>query len=336
MEHLMKHTLFLFAILGSLFTVSTAQHKDPGTLRLTSSIALTGVDGRIDHMAVDRRTDRLFVAALGNNTVEVVDMKLGKRIKSLSGFSEHQGVLYLEKYNRLYITNGGNGNLDVIDASSFNRITSLPVGDDADNVRLDTASGIIFVAFGEGGLAAIDPSLNKVLYTIDLPAHPEAFVIEPGSSRIFVNVPGKERVFVVEKGKRAIVDSWTIGDASSNFPMAYEPANNRLFVGCRNPAAIVVLDAQSGKLLSTLTIGADVDDVFFDAKRHRLLASCGEGLVNILPEKPSGAFGNETTVATRRGARTALLLSDQDKYIVAVPKNGNTEAEVRVFSLVGN
>ncbi|HEY6950804.1 MAG TPA: YncE family protein [Bacteroidota bacterium] len=332
----MRSIVFSFIILGSVFAASMARPGNPEVIRLKSTIALPGVVGRIDHMTVDRRSDRLFVVALGNNTVEVVDMKLGNRIKSLPGFNEPQGVLYVEKSNRLYVANGGNGNLDVIDGSSYKRITSIPVGDDADNVRLDTSSGIIFVAFGEGGLAAIDPGLNNVQYTIVLPAHPEAFVIEPGGSRIFVNVPGKEKVFVVDKGKRAIIDSWAIGEASSNFPMAYEPAKNRLFVGCRNPAAIVMLEAKSGKLLNTLMIGGDVDDVFFDAKRRRLLASCGEGLVSILSENPAGTFSIEATVATRRGGRTALLIPDQDKYVVAVPKNGNADAEIRLFSLAGD
>jgi YVTN family beta-propeller protein len=332
----MKHALFSLIVLGCLFTASLSQPGKVEGIRLTTTIVLPEVEGRIDHIAIDRRSNRLFVAALGNNTVEVVDMRLGKRIKSLKGFSEPQGVLYLERNNRLYVANGGKGTLDVIDASTYRQIKSIPVGDDADNVRYDSASGLVYVAYGAGGLAAVDAGTDEVKYTIELPVHPEAFEIDPMGSRIFVNVPGNKKVFVVDKVKKAVVDSWSIGDASANFPMAYDVINSRLFVGCRNPASVLALDSKSGNMIKSIPIGGDVDDVFYDGKRHRLYASCGGGYVSIVFENAAGAFDKEATISTRRGARTALFLQDQDIYIVAVPKNGEANAEIRIFALSKN
>ena len=143
-------------------------------LRLEKTIPLPDVQGRIDHMSLDVRNDRLFVAALGNNTDEVIDVKQGKRIHSIPGFREPQGVLYLTDVNRLYVANGDDGTLRIFDGSSYEPIKTIKLGDDADNIRFDAEKKHVYVGYGSGALAVVNEDGTK-LFEIVLDAHPESF-----------------------------------------------------------------------------------------------------------------------------------------------------------------
>ena len=111
----------------------------PPLLRPVGTIALPGVEGRIDHMALDAVGQRLFVVALGNNSVEVIDLRAGRRVLDLTGFNEPQGIGFVPSPPRLYVTNGGDGSCAMLDAGSYRRLQTIHLGDDADNVRVDAA-----------------------------------------------------------------------------------------------------------------------------------------------------------------------------------------------------
>ena len=134
------------------------------------------VQERIDHLSVDVKGQRLFVSALGNNTVEVIDIKAGKRIKTIGGLQEPQGVLYVPATDRLYVANAKDGSVRVFDGSSYAALETLAYGDDADNLRYDSARKRIYVGYGSGALGEIDNEGNKT-GEIKLDAHPESFRI---------------------------------------------------------------------------------------------------------------------------------------------------------------
>ena len=323
----MKHSLTLAII----FLACTTMHG--ATLRLIQTIPLDGVEGRIDHMAVDVAGQRLFIAALGNNSLEVIDLRAGKRIHSISGLREPQGVAYVGEANQIYVACGGDGAVNVYDANSFRLVTTLRDLEDADNVRYDAAAKRVFVGYGNGALAIIDTATTKHIGDIKLAGHPESFQLEPKGSRIFVNVPTAKHVTVVNREKSSAITTWPLKNAAANFPMALDEVNRRLFVGCRQAAALIVFDSDSGKEVASAAIDGDTDDVFYDQKRSRIYVSCGAGFIDVLDCTallPDSVIGK---IPTASGARTSLFVPELNRLYLAVPHRGNQPAEVRVYEM---
>jgi len=150
-----------------------ANAQDP--LQRAGAIPLPDVSGRIDHLSVDLAGKRLFMAALGNNTVEVFDLAAGKRLTTLRGFQEPQGLVYIAEFNRLYVANGGDGALVIIDAKSFQVAAKVSFDDDADNVRYDPAQKRLYVGYGRGALGIFDVAAGKRAGDVKLDGHPECF-----------------------------------------------------------------------------------------------------------------------------------------------------------------
>ena len=189
----------------------------------------------------------MFVCALGNNTVEVLDLRKGERVHSISGLGSPQGLVYVPELNRLLIANDKGGLCNIYDAKSWRLIGTVDFQDDADNVRYDSATKQIYVGFGNGGIGVINAADGKRVGSIKLTAHPEAFELEKHGRRIFVNVPNAGQVAVIDRDKGEVISTWKPDGASANFPMALDEANHRLFIACRNPAKLVVLNTDSGR-----------------------------------------------------------------------------------------
>jgi DNA-binding beta-propeller fold protein YncE len=320
--------LSLLAVLALTSVVRAADFLKP-----TQTIALPGVSGRFDHLAVDVARQRLFVAALGNNTIEVVDLKTGKRLQSLGVCVKPQGLLFLPKPNLLFATSGGDGKLKIYDCDSFRVIKTVGGLPDADNIRYDAAANRIYVGYGKGALAVVNAVSGVHTRDIKLEGHPESFQLEPDGVSIFINVPEAHHVAVISRTSRAVVAAWPLAKRDANFPMALDAASGQLFVGCRQPPKLVVLDTTSGKQVSDLDISGDTDDLFYDAKRKRLYLSCGEGFVNVVGRAETNQFKLLEKIPTAPGARTSLFVADLDAYCVPVPQRANQSAEIRVFQV---
>ena len=299
-------------------------------LTLKETIALPGVEGRIDHLAVDEPGHRLFIAALGNNTVEVVDLTSGKHVRSLVGFAEPQGAVFVEESQRLYVANGGDGTLRVWNAKTMSEIANVNIGDDADNVRYDASLKRVSVGFGSGALAFVDASTNRLVETVPLHGHPESFQLETDSSRAYVNVPGAREVAVVDLAQKKQIASWSLGFAAANYPLALDQIHHRAFVACRLPARILVFDTKSGAEAAKLEIHGDCDDVFYDRNRGLVFASCGEGFVDVIKERSPDEYVRIASIKTESKARTSLWTGD--RLYVAVPRKGGENAHLLVYS----
>lgn len=299
-------------------------------LRLETKIPLH-VEGRIDHLSADIKGNRLFLAALGNNTVEVIDLGAGKVVHSLKGFHEPQGVCYWAGGGRLYVANGETGKVDVFNGDTLARVQSYAFGGDADNVRLDAATKEVYVGYGSGALGVINAQLGSRVGDTMLAAHPESFQIETSGPRIFVNIPEAENITVVDRRTRTVKAKWPVTAAKSNFPMALDEANHRLFIGCRRPAKLLVLDMGSGKEVATADIVGDTDDLFYDAARKRIYISGGGGAVTVLQQKDADHYDRLAEIPTAPGARTSLFIPELKRFCVAVPHRGGQPAELIVF-----
>ena len=295
------------------------------------TIDLPRVEGRIDHLAFDPTAQRLFVAALGNNTVEVLDVKANAHVKSLPGFHEPQGIAAVPESRLIGVANGQGEGLQLLKADDFALGESIKLGDDSDNVRYDAAAKRLYVGFASGALAAIDPSAAKVLGQVKLAGHPESFQLERSGPRIFVNVPNAEQIAVVDRTAMKIAATWPVTSAKANYPIALDETNHRVFIGCRRPAKVLVYDTGTGKEVGSFDIVGDTDDLFYDAARKRLYISGGEGFIDVFQNEDANRFTRVARVPTAAGARTSLFVADLSRLYLAVPHRGSQKAEIRIF-----
>src|SRR5256886_16191509 len=294
----MRPPILYSTLLAAFCLYPTAAHAEEKTLQLKQTIPLPGVEGRIDHLDLDAANERLFVCALGNNTVEVLDLRKGQRIHSITGLGAPQGIAYLPEIDRLFIANDKGGICKIYDAKSYQAIGEINFKDDADNVRYDNSSKRIYVGFGSGGIAIINAPDGKQVGSIKLTAHPEAFELEKKGNRIFVNVPNSRHVAVIDRDKGEVVTTWKTDLAFGNFPMALDEANHRLFIGCRLPSRLVVLNTDSGDVVAKIDISGDTDDVFYDSKRHRIYVISGAGKIDVIDQIEANSYKPSTTIDT--------------------------------------
>jgi len=314
-----------------LAVLASALPRATGELVLVRSIALSHVEGRIDHLAFDGARERLFVAALGNNTVEVIDTAAGTHLKSLDGFHEPQGIAVAADI--LAVANGDGDGIQFVKAGDLTSVASVRLGDDSDNVRYDASAKRLYVGYGQGAVAAIDPGRGEVLGEAKLAAHPESFQLERAGTRIFVNVPNARQLAVVDRSSMTVTATWPISSAASNFPMALDETNHRLFVGCRHPAKVLVFDTATGKEITSADIVGDADDLFYDAATKRLLVSGGEGYLDVLQDQGDNHFTRVARTPTASGARTSLYVADRRRLYLAVPHRGAQQTEIRVYDV---
>jgi YVTN family beta-propeller protein len=325
----MRWLLAVAGLVGAAVSSEGALAASP-PLKESQVIPLAGVQGRIDHFAVDPAGKRLFVAALGNGTLEVLDVDAGKRITTIAGLKEPQGVAYLPSFHRIVVANRG-GSLVAFDDRDYQPVTTMPNLGDADNLRFDAAANQIYMGYGEGALGVIDPASMKRIADIPLPGHPESFRLEEAGPRIFVNVPPTREILVVDRGKRSIVRHIPLRNFLNNYPMSLDEKGHRLFVGVRQPARLLVFDTVSDRQIAAVPCVGDSDDLFYDARRDRLYVIGGEGYVDAFDASPAGTYVRLGRMATRAGARTGLWSPELDRLFVAWPPRAGHQAEIHVL-----
>ena len=300
-------------------------------LMFVKAIGLPRVDGRIDHLAFDAAAGRLYVAALGNDTVEVIDVHAGQHLRSLRGFHEPQGIAVAREAKQVVVANGQGDGLQLLSADDFELKATVRLGDDSDNVRYDATAKRIYVGYGGGAIAAIDPTNGQLLGRAAVAGHPESFQLERSGHRIFVNVPTAQQIVVIDRTLMKVTATWAVTTAAANFPMALDEASHRLFVGCRRPAKVLVFDTNTGRQVTSFDIVGDTDDLFWDATRSRLYVSGGEGYLDAIQDQGGNRFLRTAHMATAAGARTSLFVAEASRLYLAVPHRGSQKAEVRVF-----
>jgi hypothetical protein len=320
-------------LLMLIILASRVDAQEGTVLQLVQTIPLPDVEGRIDHLAVDLQGQRLFVAALGNNTLEVLDLTAGTRLHTITGLHEPQGVVFLPESNTLVVTNGHTGTCELFDGTTFQHRSTITLASDADNIRYDVATHTLYVGYGAGALGLIDATRAQRRGDIPLQGHPEAFQLEQAGPRIFVNVPSAHHIAVVDRAARAVITTWPLQDAAANFPMALDETHHRLFVGVRTPPLLLVLDTASGKEMARVPTVGDVDDLFYDAPHRRLYIAGGAGLLSMVAQEDADHYTPVATIPTASGARTALWVPELRRLYLAVPHRGTQGAEIRVYAV---
>jgi hypothetical protein len=306
---------------------TSAQTASP--LILEAKIPLGQVSGRIDHLGIDLKRQRLLVAELGNNSLGVVDLVAGKVLRRIANFSEPQGVAYAPFSDSVFVANAGDGSVQVLRGEDLAPLGRIELGDDADNVRVDATRKRVLVGYGKGALAVIDPvSLSKIA-DIRLKAHPEGFQIDETGTQAFVNVPDAHEIVVLDLATGSTRSLPTEG-ARSNFPMAIDGEAHRFLVVFRSPPTLMALSSQDGHVAAKIETCGDADDVFVDRERRRVYVSCGEGVIDVLELGDTG-YRRLAHVRTVSGARTSLFVPELDRLFVAARAGSNEPAAIRVF-----
>jgi DNA-binding beta-propeller fold protein YncE len=307
-------------------------------LVLSGSIPLDGVKGRFDHFAFGQ--GRLFVSALGNNTVEVINIFAGTVEHTINGVPNPQGVAFSPEAHKLFVASA-KGKLYIYDADSFNLITTLDFDGGADNLRYAPASKRVYVGCGEdektGAIATVDAMTNQRLdeeYKIG--GEPESFQLESSGPNIYVNIPDLKQIAVINRKTKEIT-RWPLSGLRMNFPMALDEADHRLFVGIREPARLAVFDTTSGHMIVALPGAEDTDDLYYDAEHKRVYVPGGEGLVYVFQMNDPDHYRLIAKIPTALGGRTAGYFGRQGKgfhrFFLAVPASGGQSAEVRIYTI---
>jgi hypothetical protein len=324
--------VILPAVLAGIALVEgpMASGAEAPPLQLEGKIPLGDVRGRIDHMAVDLARHRLFVAALGNGSLAVVDLASKRLDRLIGGLPEPQGVAYDRTTDTLYVANAGDGSVRLFNDGDLSPVGQIELGNDADNIRTDSKAGQVFVGHGDGALAIIDASTHSKIATVPLNAHPESFQLDGNSARIFVNVPSARTIDVIDRVSRQTIASWPTESRSANFAMVLDQARQHLLVAFRRPAELGVFSLNDGALAGTVPTCGDVDDLFLDSKRDRIYISCGDGFIDVLAVDGE-SYREIDRIATAAGARTSLFVSELDRLLLAVPAKGDTAAAIWIF-----
>ncbi len=302
-------------------------------LALSGKMSLGATQGRIDHMAIDLKRGLLFVGALGNNSVGVVDIRSGQLIRAITGLDSPQGVIFAPDSGKLYVSNAGDGTLSVFDSRTFALLEKISFpGGDADNLRLDTVNKLLYVGYGSGGIAKVDTTSDKITHEFPVPGHPESFQIQVHGQLIYVNVPTANIVEAINSSTGRSLFNYTLSPNSENFPMALDEANGRLFIGTRSPSELVVLDTSTWKAVASVSIPGDPDDIYYDAARGLVYVSCGQGSLEVIQQVDANDYSLAQTIPTGPGARTSLFVPELGSIYVAVPESLGQQAELLVYS----
>src|ERR1700730_1870895 len=347
----MKSAAALLYVVSLLALSCSAAAQDSQVLSLKSLIALPNVKGRIDHFSVDVKGQRLFMAAVGNHTLEVIDLQSGKRVRTIADLAEPQGVFYDASTNRLFVACGLDGVTKIYDGTTFQLLNSVKFPDDADNIRYDARSRSVIVGYagakqlrkreeGTGGLGFIDSTTGKQTRTIVIDAHPESFRLEEKGTRLFVNVPDKQEIEVVDMESGTILARWPVS-AKNNFPMSLDETHHWLFVGCWTPARLIVFDTDTGKEVASLELGEkDVvnpkivgitDDLFFDSARSRIYVLNALGSIDVFQQKDPDHYDLIASIPTPPNTKTGLFVPAWGKLFVGVVQHGKDDAEIQVY-----
>jgi DNA-binding beta-propeller fold protein YncE len=317
--------LLVFLILAA----PAALAAEPATLELVQTIPLKGVEGRLDHLAIDAKGKRLFVANLSNNSLDVVDLDAGKLVKQVPKQKKIQGIAYVPDLDRIFVGNGDDGVCNVFDGRTYELVKSLEFAG-ADNVRFDPRTNQVYVGHTKF-LSAIDAKSLKVK-EIKLPGAGKAFQLHPSKARLYVNTHEPAQVVEIDTEKNEVVGKFPVKLAEGNYALALDAEGGRLYVGCRKKPAVVVLDMKGGKEIGSVAIPQEVDDLFFDAKRKRLYASCGEGVLAVVAVKDKDTLEVAERITTKKLARTCLFDAGTDRLYLAVPRQKDKDGpEIWVY-----
>ena len=309
-------------------------------LRLIATISLPRVHGRIDHLSVDVPGRRLFISALGNHTIEVVDIRGDKWRQSVSGVTQPQGEYYVPDLQKLFTADGLGGEVKVSRGSDLQLLTTVKLALGPDAEAYDPVTQLLYVGYGGGAAGMKDGEVGIINAVTDghvgdirTPAHPGTILVGQPGRTLFITVPKTHQISQIDARTERIAATW-LSKAGIPVSLALDRKEHRLFVGMRNPAAIEVFNSRTHRFVASLPSVGLMDGLFYDALHQRIYASGGQGYVAVYRQLSGNRYIEIAKVPTGPNARTSLWVRQIDRYYVAVPAGGGRGARVLVFQPV--
>ena len=326
-------------VLASWSTPACAQDHAP--LRLVQTIPMPNVKGRIDHMDVDVKGNRLFVAGLENGSLEVVDLHAGKWSKSIPGFKKTQGVAYVSSLNRVFVASGDDGMLRVFRGDTLDLLDAIKLDLGPNRVAYDPHRKLLYVGYGGkdagkdyGEVGIIDANTDNHVGDVKVEAHPAELLLDASGNTLFVFVSAASKVQVVDTNKREVVSTWPVS-SQRNGDGAFDEKTHRLFIGTRTPPRMIVMDSQTGKEIANLPTVEGMDGVYFDPRLRRIYISGGRdfdvGYIFAYQQKDADHYETIGKIPTKSGAGTSFWSPEMNRYYVAAPAHENEGAGILVF-----
>lgn len=286
----------------------------PEVLKELKDVTVPNIEGSVQHMAADVKGNRIFLAATGNNTIEIFDSQTLEHLNTITGLSQPQDLVFLPESQQLLVSNAADGTLRRYDTKTFKLIDSKSMGGDANRIHITPNGKYVICGWGVGGLAVVDTQSGKRA-DIQLKSHPEAFQIDAGGNRMFVNLPGVGEVAVVDRRSQTVTESWSIRQ-HENAAMALDEKNRRLFVVCRKPSKLLVLNIDDGAIVTSISTVADADDVFYDQQRKRIYVVGGEGQIAVYRQTGPDEYVTLSRTDTVEEARNGLFVPEWNRIFV--------------------
>ena len=329
----------LLSLMVCLAAQLPAQPQTPA-LQLSKTIILPGVSGKFDHFAFDAVGDRLFAAATGNHSIEVIDLKSGKVEQSIAGLGKPHGLAWVAETGSLFVADGALGELRVYKGTPLALAGKVKLSDDADDMVYDARTHLLYVGHGgsdtaqPGRVAVVDTLHTSLLANLAVATHPEALELDAAGRRVFANIADASEVAVIGADTQKIVAHWKVTKAADNVPLALDSEDGILFVACRTPGTLIALDAATGNELGSLAAAGGVDDLFYDPALRRVYLISGAGEVDAYQVGTAKTLQALGVLKTAAGAKTALFVAAQNLLYVGVPSAPDRSAEIRVYSTV--
>ena len=337
----LSKAMMLCALLLALVIGVSAQEKAP--LKLLQATPLPELhDGDFDHLTPDVAGNRLFVTAEENSKVLVFDLKTNKLIHTIDDLKAPHSMLYRADLKKLFVVDSDLGEVKIYETDSYKPAGSIKVREGADASGYDPSSKLFYVVNGgkdaklpNAYISVIDVDTGKTEADIKIDSNDvEGVAFEKSGSRMFVNVRGKDAVEVYDRKSRTLLATWSIAqEGKKPTSMSLDESTHRLFLGTRVPGKLVVLDSESGKVVSDYPAAAMVDDMAFDSGSKRIYFA-GTEFLDVFHQQDADHYDRIGHIPTSFRAKTGVLVPELNRYYLAVPHHEKQIAELRVYEVV--
>jgi len=316
-------------------------------MRLVQTISLPNVEGYFDHMAVDIKGQRLFVPGEHQRTIEVIDLRTGKDIHTISGFGgDPRKTIYLPQTNEIWVDDG-DATVKAFSGETYELLKNIPLsGHDGDkdsrrvpdNGVYDPATGLFYLgdrADGlkkegiKGSIEIVDLKSGKYVGSIEVDGlNPAGLALDPKSSKMYVVTGDTSNVIVIDREQRKVLATWPITGGPEPHAVAFDGAHHRLLIGSRvkrshiyKPGKLVVMDSDTGKVIDAIDTEGGVDEVEYEPASHRVYYTGTTGFVEVFKQIDADHYERLGRVATGPIAKTSLLVPDMKRFYAAIPKH---------------
>jgi DNA-binding beta-propeller fold protein YncE len=329
----------LLAFSLSLMPLPALLSQQAPTIKLIHSVDLPGYSGDFDHFAVDYDRNRLLLAAEDHGTLEVFDLKTSDHLRTVAGFGNPHSILVRKGAPTVLITDSEKQGATLRDAETYDKKESVVLTPGSDTSKYDAAANVLYVVTGgkdvdmkTANLEAVNPDTGAKLGSLTFDDnHVEAMAFVENDPRLFINLAQTNKIAVVDRKTLKLIALWPVTPAKQNAMISFDPAQHRLYVVCRDPGMVVVMNSDTGKIVDTQPAPLRSDDEQYDAEKHQLYVPGGEGYMGVYDASDPDHLKLVKKVETAPGAKTGLLVAPLHRLFLAVSP-GETKATAKVLT----